>query len=47
MHVVSRRGFLTSLAAAAAAPKALLVEARVRRTLRFDHTHTGERLTID
>ncbi len=47
MHVVSRRRFLASLAAALAAPPLLAAEPSVPRTLRFAHTHTGERLIID
>jgi uncharacterized protein YcbK (DUF882 family) len=47
MHVVSRRRFFGSIAAAVALPQVLSASSRTARTLAFDHTHTGERLTVD
>lgn len=49
MKSLSRRAFL-GLAAAApvfAAPRALLAASASPRALRFAHTHTGERLTVE
>lgn len=50
MSHISRRRFVTTLAAAApilAAPRRLLAHAASPRSLRFTHTHTGERLAVE
>ena len=50
MNACSRRSFLGTLVAAVpivAAPRRLLAESAGVRTLRFTHTHTGERLAIE
>lgn len=47
MFQPTRRRFLASLVGAAALPTIVKASAREARTLRFTHTHTGERLAID
>lgn len=47
MPCVSRRRFLASFVASISAPTALRPIRRAPRTLRLDHLHTGERLTVD
>jgi uncharacterized protein YcbK (DUF882 family) len=47
MSQMSRRRFLGSVVSAAVLTRTLEADVRRPRTLRFDHTHTGEQLTID
>jgi uncharacterized protein YcbK (DUF882 family) len=46
MSQLSRRRFFGSVAAALASSRLVRADVRRPRTLRFNHTHTGERLTV-
>lgn len=47
MHDLSRRRFLATLASPLIVPATVWADTGAPRSLRFDHTHTGERLSID